>query len=81
MDLSVLFAFFKRTALNFSKEKYKDTNHPMNPVTVWQQQSSSQQKCELKLFSSILVVEVEYVFYPYFFFHKLLGTFRINDAE
>lgn len=75
MDLSVLFAFFKRTALNFSKEKYKDTNHPMNPVTVWQQQSSSQQKCELKLFSSILVVEVEYVFYPYFFFSQAAWNF------
>lgn len=60
------FSFLKCTTSKFSKEKYKDTNHPMNLAMVWQQQSSSQQKCMLKLFSKILLVKVEKVFYPYF---------------
>lgn len=60
------FSFLKCTTSKFSKEKYKDTNHPMNLATVWQQQSSSQQKCMLKLFSKILLVKVGKVFYPYF---------------
>lgn len=30
--------FFQFIILILSKEKYKTTNHPMNPVMVWQQQ-------------------------------------------